>query len=332
VSNTEDDVQSGETTAAELPEEDGPQAPETTYQRFDCTSGEASQLFRAADAARQAVEHGQCIVMPTDTVYGIGADAFSPAAVQRLLDAKVRGRDMPPPVLIADPSLIRVLAVDVPQAAKDLVDRHWPGPLTVICRAQPSLRLDLGEADGTIALRVPDHDLAREILRQTGPMAVSSANISGLPAAVTCDEAVEQLGESVSVYLDGGRLGTGDALPSTIVDFTQSDFGAVLRHGALSVELLRETCADLEDLVDPDEELDGTPPDPDPEPTGPQSDDEEPVESQPEESDSADIRSEDLQSEDVQSEEAQIQEAEPDTRDGEPELDDSPEPERKPGV
>ncbi len=267
VSNTEDDVQSGETTAADLPEDGAVEVAPTTYQRFDCTSGDASQLFRAADAARQAVEHGQCIVMPTDTVYGIGADAFSPAAVQRLLDAKVRGRDMPPPVLIADSSLIRVLAVDVPQAAKDLVDRHWPGPLTVICRAQPSLRLDLGEAEGTIALRVPDHDLAREILRQTGPMAVSSANISGLPAALTCDEAVQQLGESVSVYLDGGRLGTGDAVASTIVDFTQSDFGAVLRHGALSVEVLRETCADLEDLVVPEEDPDeSAEPDPEPDP------------------------------------------------------------------
>ena len=315
VSNTEDDVHSGETPAADLPEDGAPEVAPTTYQRFDCTSGDASQLFRAADAARQAIEHGQCIVMPTDTVYGIGADAFSPEAVQRLLDAKVRGRDMPPPVLIADSSLIRVLAVDVPQAAKDLVDRHWPGPLTVICRAQPSLRLDLGETDGTIALRVPDHDLAREILRQTGPMAVSSANISGLPASLTCDEAVSQLGESVSVYLDGGRLGNGNALASTIVDFTQSDFGAVLRHGALSVELLRETCADLEDLVEPDEDpVDETSAGPDPEPSDPASDDLEPVT--------------------AQSDEAPLESAEPDVRDGESETvaATQPEPEPKPGV
>ena len=120
---------------------------------------------------------------------------------------------MPPPVLIAEPTLIRVLAVDVPQPAKDLVEKHWPGALTVICKIQPSLRMDLGETEGTIALRVPDHELAREILRQTGPMAVSSANISGLAAAVSCDAAIEQLGDAVAVYLDGGTLGGAETAP-----------------------------------------------------------------------------------------------------------------------
>jgi len=243
VDHTEpDDTASENSTAADDP----------GYRRFDCTTTDAGELAKAVEAARAAVERGECIVLPTDTVYGIGADAFSAEAVQRLLDAKIRGRDMPPPVLIADPSLIRVLAVDVPQQAKDVVERHWPGPLTVICKAQPSLRLDLGEAEGTIALRVPDHALAREVLRGTGPMAVSSANISGIPAALSCDEAVDQLGDRVAVYLDGGRLGGGNAAPSTIVDFSQSDAGEVLRHGALSVELLRETLPDLEDLVEAD--------------------------------------------------------------------------------
>ena len=173
-------------------------------------------------------------MLPTDTVYGIGADAFSADAVQRLLYAKDRGRDMPPPVLIADSSLIRALATDVPDAAKTLVGKHWPGALTVICTIQPSLRMDLGETGGTIALRVPDHDLARAVLRQTGPMAVSSANLSGQAAALTCDEAIDQLGESVAVYLDGGRLGGDTGLPSTIVDFSKHPEGEVLRHGALS--------------------------------------------------------------------------------------------------
>ncbi len=129
------------------------------YQRFDCTDSTADH-FLATDAARKAIEAGECIVLPTDTVYGIGADAFSPDAVQRLLDAKGRGRDMPPPVLIGESSLIRALATDVPEAAKQLVNKHWPGALTVICKIQPSLRMDLGETGGTIALRVPDHDLA----------------------------------------------------------------------------------------------------------------------------------------------------------------------------
>ena len=190
-------------------------------------------------------------MLPTDTVYGIGADAFSAEAVQRLLDAKHRGRDMPPPVLIGEPTLIRALAVDVPEPAKELVDKHWPGALTVICRIQPSLRMDLGDTEGTIALRVPDHELAREILRRTGPMAVSSANISGQAAALTCDEAIDQLGDAVTVYLDGGPLGDASGAPSTIVDFSRDDEGQVLRRGAISVETLRETVPNLRDLDRP---------------------------------------------------------------------------------
>ncbi len=220
------------------------------YQRFDCTDLTADQHL-ATDAARRAVEDGDCIVLPTDTVYGIGADAFSPEAVERLLYAKDRGRDMPPPVLIGESSLIRALATDVPESAKLLVNKHWPGALTVICKIQPSLRMDLGDSAGTIALRVPDHDLARAVLRQTGPMAVSSANVSGQPAALTCDEAIDQLGESVAVYLDGGRLGGGDGRPSTIVDFSRCDEGEVLRRGAIEVAVLRETLPELIDLTDP---------------------------------------------------------------------------------
>jgi len=120
----------------------------------------------------------------------------------------------------------------------------------VICRIQPSLRMDLGDTAGTIALRVPDHELARDILRRTGPMAVSSANISGRPAALTCDEAIDQLGDSVSVYLDGGPLGDAGGEPSTIVDFTQHEEGEVLRRGAISVETLRETVPNLLDRTD----------------------------------------------------------------------------------
>ena len=221
------------------------------FQRFDCMLGD-DLVALATDAARDAVQAGECIVMPTDTVYGIGADAFSTEAVQRLLNAKGRGRDMPPPVLIGESSLIRALATDVPEEAKDLIARHWPGALTVICRIQPSLRMDLGDSKDTIALRVPDHLLAREVLRKTGPLAVSSANRSGQPAALNCDEAIDQLGDSVAVYLDGGGLATGGGLPSTIVDFTRSSAGEVLRVGALPVAVLRETLPDLVDLTEPD--------------------------------------------------------------------------------
>jgi L-threonylcarbamoyladenylate synthase len=241
------------------PREAAEAEPHTRYRRFDCTAGDPSRNTEATEAARQAIEAGECIVLPTDTVYGIGVDAFSATAVQRLLDAKQRGRDMPPPVLIGEPTLIRALAVDVPEKAKDLVDKHWPGALTVICRIQPSLRMDLGETEGTIALRVPDHGLAREILRRTGPMAVSSANISGKPAALTCDEAIEQLADSVAVYLDGGQLQDAGGAPSTIVDFTRHEDGQVLRRGAISLETLREIAPNLLDLTDESEGTEDVP-------------------------------------------------------------------------
>lgn len=238
-----------------------------SYQRFDCTGDDAADTADAVDAARRAVEAGDCIVLPTDTVYGIGADAFSPEAVQGLLDAKDRGRDMPPPVLVGDASLIRALATDVPDQARELVEVHWPGPLTIVCRIQPSLRMDLGDTDGTIALRVPDHELAREILRRTGPLAVSSANLSGRPAALTCDEAVDQLGDRVGVYLDGGPLGTEhdgarSALPSTIVDFTRHDDGQLLRRGALDLETLRRVLPGLRDLDEVDQPSESVGPEP----------------------------------------------------------------------
>lgn len=219
------------------------------YQRFDCIGDDPASVAEACEAAREAITDGECIVLPTDTVYGIGVDAFSAEAVQRLLDAKKRGRDMPPPVLIGEPVLFRTLAVDVPETAQALVDRHWPGALTVICRIQPSLQIDLGDTEGTIALRVPDHELARDILRRTGPLAVSSANISGQPAALTCDDAIDQLGDLVSVYLDGGPLGGAGGAPSTIVDFTRREDGEVLRRGAISVETLRETAPSLRELT-----------------------------------------------------------------------------------
>lgn len=224
------------------------------YRRWDCTGEDPEELARATDDARAAIEAGECIVLPTDTVYGIGADAFNAEAVQALLDAKVRGRDMPPPVLIGEPTLMRALATEIPDQARELVARHWPGPLTIILKRQPSLRMDLGETDGTVALRVPDHELARDILRATGPMAVSSANISGLPAALTCDDAVGQLGANVAVYLDGGRVGDDGQPSSTIVDFTQSDSGQILRRGALTRAVLAETLPAIEDLVEDEDD------------------------------------------------------------------------------
>lgn len=215
---------------------------------FECGDPEA----RAAgiEAAVAAVRGGACVVLPTDTVYGIGADAFSASAVQRLLSAKGRGRDMPPPVLVADPTVLMALGRDIPDAAKKLAERFWPGALTLIVAAQASLHMDLGDTQGTIAVRVPDHEVARELLRGTGPLAVSSANRTGEPAAVTPTEAVEQLGDAVAVVLDAGA--TPGLVPSTIVDFSGSDYGVVVRQGRLGVDELREVVPYLEDGSDND--------------------------------------------------------------------------------
>lgn len=197
--------------------------------------------------AVSAVRRGACVVLPTDTVYGIGADAFSPAAVQGLLNAKGRGRDMPPPVLIGDPAVLMALGRDIPDPAKRLAERFWPGALTLIVHAQPSLVMDLGDTHGTIAVRVPNHEFARELLRATGPLAVSSANRTGEPAAVTAAGAAEQLGDRVELYLDAGA--TAGQTPSTIVDFTRSDYGVLVRAGRVTIDELREVVPFLDERI-----------------------------------------------------------------------------------
>lgn len=199
----------------------------------------------AVEQAVRAVREGSCVVLPTDTFYGIGADAFSPTAVRALLSAKGRGPDMPPPVLIGDPSVLMALGRDIPEAAKKLADHFWPGALTLILHAQTSLQMDLGETRGTLAVRIPDHDLAREFLQATGPLAVSSANITGGEPAVTAAAARDQLGEQVAVYLDAGPV-PGE-LPSTIVDFTVTNYGRIVRPGRISLSELREIVPYLED-------------------------------------------------------------------------------------
>jgi L-threonylcarbamoyladenylate synthase len=210
-----------------------------------------SNRFRTAEetereagvaAAALAVQRGQLVVLPTDTVYGVGADAFDHAAVRRLLDAKGRGRDMPPPVLVSATSTLDALAVGVPSYARALVEQLWPGPLTLVCRQQPSLQWDLGDTRGTVAVRMPDHDVALELLARTGPLAVSSANRTGMPAATDADAAESMLGEAVEVLLDDGP--TPGAVPSTILDVTD-ETGRVLRLGAVSLERLNEVVAPL---------------------------------------------------------------------------------------
>lgn len=204
--------------------------------RYDCSDDDARA--RGIDEAVHAVARGALVVLPTDTVYGVGADAFDPRAVTALLTAKGRGREKPPPVLVGDTSTLAGLAIDVPEEVRALVAAHWPGALTVICRAQPSLAWDLGETGGTVALRMPDHPVALSLLRRTGPLAVSSANVSGRPAATTAAQAGAALGSKVAVYLDAGTSPGGRA--STIVDATAMPL-RIVRAGAIDHATLSAT-------------------------------------------------------------------------------------------
>lgn len=202
---------------------------------FDCgdPEGRAAGLAAAASAVRA----GGLVVVPTDTLYGIGADAFDPAAVRALLAAKNRGPDMPVPVLVGSWSTIDGLVLAVPQAARDLLEAFWPGGLSLVLPHAPSLNWDLGRTRGTVMLRMPLHPVALDLLTRCGPMAVSSANVSGQPPATTVEQAREQLDDDVEVYLDGGVCASGVA--STIVDLT-GDEPVVRREGAVSGAQLAE--------------------------------------------------------------------------------------------
>lgn len=202
---------------------------------FDCS--DPTVRPGAIEAAVRAVGTGRLVVLPTDTVYGIGADAFDKAAVLDLLSAKGRGRDMPVPVLVGSWDTIDGLVSYVPAQVRALIEAFWPGGLTIVVEHAPSLSWDLGDARGTVAVRMPLHPVALELLAKTGPMAVTSANRSGEPAAVTVEQAREELGDSVGVYLDGGRSSVGVA--STIVDVTR-EIPRIMRAGAVSIEALRE--------------------------------------------------------------------------------------------
>jgi len=209
---------------------------------FDCS--DPDQREAGLTAAAGALSRGELVLLPTDTVYGVAADAFTPAAVTRLLAAKNRGRNMPVPVLIGEASTLAGLVVSIPPLAHSLAEAFWPGGLTLVVEHAPSLAWDLGEAEGTVAVRLPDDDVARALLRRTGPLAVSSANRSGRPAATNADEARYQLGEHAAVVLDGGpRTST---VSSTIVDCT-APTPRVLRLGAVDLDRLREVVPDITD-------------------------------------------------------------------------------------
>jgi tRNA threonylcarbamoyl adenosine modification protein (Sua5/YciO/YrdC/YwlC family) len=202
---------------------------------YDCrTSAERDRGIRAAV---EAVQRGDLVVLPTDTVYGVGADAFKAYAVEALQNAKGRGRATPPPVLVGSRHTLDGLVYGLPAAAQDLVEAFWPGALTIVVEHAPTLQWDLGDTNGTVGVRMPLHPVALEVLREIGPMAVSSANKHGQPTAATAEEARDQLGYTVSVYLDAGPA--PETAPSTIVDVT-GEVPRVLRLGAIPIEKLRD--------------------------------------------------------------------------------------------
>jgi tRNA threonylcarbamoyl adenosine modification protein (Sua5/YciO/YrdC/YwlC family) len=203
--------------------------------RYDCAN--AQEREAGISAAVSTVQAGGLVVLPTDTVYGLGTDAFSPEAVTTLLSAKGRGRSMPPPVLVGSVRAASALTETLGAFGQDLIDEFWPGPLTLVLKASSTLAWDLGDTNGTVAVRMPLHPVALELLRRTGPLAVSSANKTGSPAATTVDEAEGQLGDMAGVYLDSGPC--ADNVPSTIVDLTSS-VPRVLRAGAVSIDRLRK--------------------------------------------------------------------------------------------
>lgn len=198
---------------------------------YSCSS--PADASSALSFAEDAIRAGKLIVLPTDTVYGIGCDAFNAAAISDLLAAKGRGRDMPVPVLVGSWEAATTLADTIPAGALALVKEYWPGELSIVVPQSPEMDVDLGLTHHSIMLRMPNSDIARRLLNQTGPLAVSSANKTGQPPATTAQAAQEQLHDSVAVYLDGGPAAIGT--PSTIVDFTQ-DRPRVLREGAIQEE------------------------------------------------------------------------------------------------
>jgi tRNA threonylcarbamoyl adenosine modification protein (Sua5/YciO/YrdC/YwlC family) len=210
---------------------------------FDCSDPVARRA--GLEAAAAAAQEGRLVVLPTDTVYGIGADAFNSAAVRDLLAAKGRGPDMPVPVLVGSWSVIDGLAAAVSPVARKLVEAFWPGGLSLVVEHAPSLRWDLGDTRGTVMLRMPLHPVALDLLRTVGPMAVSSANRSGQPPATTAAEAAAQLGDDVAIYLDGGAAPIGVA--STVLDLT-ADVPVVLRQGAVGLDRLRAVAGTVETL------------------------------------------------------------------------------------
>jgi len=184
----------------------------------------------AITRARGVLRAGELVVVPTDTVYGIGADAFNPEATRRIFDVKQRPRSLPLPILVSRPRQAWALSSDVPPAATDLAAAFWPGALTLIL-PETELAWDIGDTRGGVAVRMPMHDDLLALLEAVGPMAVTSANITGEPTPGTVEGVQEKLGDAVGVYLDGGPSPAETG--STIVDLAKGA-PVLVREGSIT--------------------------------------------------------------------------------------------------
>jgi L-threonylcarbamoyladenylate synthase len=209
--------------------------------RFDCVV--SSSRSRGLARAQAALADGELVVLPTESAYGLACDAFSLEGLRALRSAKGNPR-LFPPVLIGSGRTLDGLATDVPAPTRALAEAFWPGPLTLICRAQPSLTWGLGGAQAPVSLRMPLHPVALQLLAMTGPLALTAANVPGNAVPTTYAQASEQLGDAVAVYLDAGEVGS--YATSTVVD-GRDEPPRVLRRGAFSLQMLREVVPDVLD-------------------------------------------------------------------------------------
>ena len=207
---------------------------------YDCRT--TADRDRGIAAAIEAVKSGELVVFPTDTVYGVGADAFTPHAITSLHHARSVTNQVPPPVLVGSRHTLDGLVYSLPKAARELADAFWPGALTLYVEHSPSLQWDLGDTGGKVAVRMPLHPVALEVLRAVGPRAVTTATKAGQPAPGTAEAAREQLEYAVRVYLEAGPA--HDPAPSTIVDVS-GEVPRVLRAGAIPLEKLRDVVPEI---------------------------------------------------------------------------------------
>jgi L-threonylcarbamoyladenylate synthase len=201
----------------------------------EASRGAGSSLLTRAAALLQA---GELVAFPTDTVYGVGAIAWNREAVGKLYVAKLRALDKAIPILLADPADLSLVARDLSAAARRLAEHFWPGPLTLVVPRAAPVPDEVTSGGASVAVRVPDHVVARALIREAGaPLATTSANLSGCPSPTTAHEVSAQLAGRIAMILDGGRCPGGVA--STVVDLTGGS-PVILRPGPISLEHILE--------------------------------------------------------------------------------------------